>query len=455
MTKKITKTKRIKNVKSVSVLNSSGGASLGLFPTGIGPQVAQTDSMFFNMRFYLVSNMRQPLSEAYAEIGLVQTVVDVPVEDAFRGGVEVQSKQISPEQIENIQVWLERKQIISKHVTDAHKWNRLYGGAGIIILTDQDPEEPLNMESLTKESDLSFKAVDMWELFYDKQNAEGYNPAIQMEAFEFYNYYGTKIHKSRVMPLKGITPPSFIKPRLRGWGLSVVETLVAPLNQYLKTRNVCFEVMDEFKVDYYKIEGLAATLLTPIGKNKIQNRVADMNMMKNYQNAVTMDSKDSFETKQLSFAGLADIPKENRMDIASTLRMPMSKVFGISASGFNSGEDDIENYNAMIESSIRSSAKFEILKMIELYCQCEFGVVPDDLKIIFKPLRVLSSIDEETIKTQKFARLIQAKQAGLMTTEEFKQACNKDNLLGIQVDDSIDTLEMEQADISTGEEIGT
>ena len=30
------------------------------------------------------------------------------------------------------------------------------------------------------------------------------------------------------------------------------------------------------------------------------------------------------------------------------LKMPITKLFGISAAGFSSGEDDIENYNSMI-----------------------------------------------------------------------------------------------------------
>jgi len=66
-----------------------------------------------------------------------------------------------------------------------------------------------------------------------------------------------------------------------------------------------------------------------------------------------MDMKDDYEQKQITFTGLSDVLSQIRYGIAADVKMPMAKLFGMSASGFNSGEDDIENYNAMIESSVR------------------------------------------------------------------------------------------------------
>ena len=44
------------------------------------------------------------------------------------------------------------------------------------------------------------------------------------------------------------------------------------------------------------------------------------------------------------------------------------------------------------------------------------------------------------MKTQKFNRLLQAKQAGEISTKDFKDGCNKFNLLGVQLDTSVDEL---------------
>jgi len=387
----------VKNASTANVMNGLADIvnfnSTG-FPANQGSpfteQVSNVNTTFRNLRWYLVSNFRQFLSEAYVELGLVQTIVDVPVDDGLRGGIELKSKQLSEDQIAELLLSLDRDDDITT-AAQAAKWNRLFGGAGILILTDQDPEIELDLDAIGPDTPLEFRAVDMWELFWDKQNTEGYDPAIQSEDFEFYNYYGEQVHKSRVMRLKGITAPSFIRPRLRGWGFSVVETIIRSINQYLKATDLAFEVLDEFKIDVFKIKNLVNTLLSPNGNQKIKERTQLANYQKNYQNALVMDSEDDWDHKQLSFAGLGDAMKEIRMQVASDMRMPLTKLFGISAAGFNSGEDDIEVYNAMVESQVRNKLKYDLLRMCEIKCQKLFGMVPEDLSISFKPLRVLSA----------------------------------------------------------------
>jgi phage-related protein (TIGR01555 family) len=431
----------IQKESRLMIQNGLTEALLGFNPGSIGVELSQVDTLFKNNRWYLISNMRQLLSEIYVEHGLVQTIVDVPVDDGLRGGILFKSEQLSPEQIEELRVYFEREDIIGSVVGQALKWNRLYGGAGILVITDQDPMTPLDLDAITEDSPVEYRAVDMWELFWDKQNVEGYDATIQEHEFEHYSYYGMKIHKSRVLRLKGLTAPSFIRPRLRGWGFSIVESLVRSINQYLKENDLVFEVLDEFKLDIFKIEGLAGTLLAPDGEQKVRQRVQLANQQKNFQNAMTMDAKDDYVQKQLSFSGLAEIMKEIRMQIASDMRMPLTKIFGISAAGFSSGEDDIENYNAMVESQVRAKCKYEILQLAGVACRKLFGFVPDDLTGEFKPLRILSAEQEENVKTQKFNRVLAAKQANEITTKEFRDSCNKDNLLPVQLDTELDTLD--------------
>ncbi len=421
------------------VQNGLQDALFGGLQTRFGTQLSQVDTLMVNERWYLISNMRQLLSQAYVEHGLIKTIVSVPVEDALRGGIEIKSKQLSPEQIKEIEIVMERDEILSGPVTESENWKRLFGGAGILIVTEQDPKEPLNLEALGPDSKIKFEAVDMWELYGNRQidDRQDMLEFEDAEELEYYNFYGVQVHKSRVMRLKGDRAPSFIRPRLRGWGLSVVECFVQSINQYLKTKNLTFEVLDEFKIDVFKINGLAQTLLSPGGTQAVRNRVQLANTEKNFNKALTMDSLDDWDHKQLTFAGIADVMKEVRMQIAADLRMPISKIFGISATGFNSGEDDIENYNAMIESSIRSKCKGNIFRIVEILCQKHFGMIPDDLQIEFKPLRVLSSEQEQAVKTQKFNRLLAARQAGELTSKEFREACNHDDLLPIQVDESV------------------
>lgn len=428
----------VDQLKEKLIMNGLSEAILGA-DTNVS-QLSQVDTLFNNNRWYMISNMRQLLSQMYVEHGLISTIVDVPVDDGLRGGVRIKTKELDEDDIHKLETKMKRDDDVTI-AGKALKWTRLFGGGGIIILTDQDPEKPLDKNKITEESRLEFRAVDMWELYHNEQNMEEQQHSVnKVKEQEFYNYYSVKIHKSRVIIMKGLEAPSFIRPRLRGWGYSVVESLVRSINQYLKATDLTFEILDEFKLDIFKIKGLTSTLLQQDGSAKIQNRVQLANQQKNYQNALTMDSEDDYIQKQLSFAGISETMAGLREQIASDLRMPITKVFGTSSAGFNSGEADIENYNSMVESTVRSKAHFDILSLVELRCQQLFGFVPDDLEIEFHPLRVLSAEGEENVKTNKFNRLLQARQAGEITTREFREGCNKDDLLGTALDTKKDEL---------------
>lgn len=437
---------------SLSSVLQSLGSPYGLFGLGFGStQVSQVDTFFKNNRWYLISNIRQILSEIYVEHGIVQTLVDVPVDDAFRGGIDIKSDQLSEEEIQDLMQYVEREGVLRNFI-QAQKWMRLFGGGAVLLINNDKPDTPLKPENIKQDSEIHFKAVDLWELYYGLRT-EGYAeaPFIQKEP-EYFNYYGHRIHKSRVIPMVGKTAPALIRTKLRGWGVSVLETVIRSYNQYLKSVNLSFEVLDEFKVDVFKIDGLNNALMSPNGSDKVFKRIQMANMQKNYQDSIAMDAKDDYASKQLTFSGLAEVMREIRMQIAADLRMPLTKLFGISASGFNSGEDDIENYNAMIESEIRSKVKFDLIRVLEVCCQIKFGHIPDDLKIEFKPLRMLTAEQEETVKNQKLQRILSCQQAGFITAKEAKQAINKENLLPVKVNETDELIQqtgvdMQEADV--------
>lgn len=435
-----TELKRVMNGLESAIFGGVPGVG---FPFGAGAQLSQVDTLFKNNRWYLLSNMRQLLSQLYVEHGLVSTIVNVPVDDALRGGVDFKSDQLSPEQVLELQLSMDRDNDLTT-AGFAAKWTRLFGGGAVIIMTGQDPATPLDVEAIKEDSPLEFRDADLWELFYDYRDDSGNVMVPEDFQAEYYSYYGIKLHHTRVLRFNGLRAPSYIRPRLRGWGLSVVEQVVRSINQYLKSTDLSFEVLDEFKLDVFRLKNLYTSILDPDGEAKIHKRVQLANRQKNFQNALVLDVEDEYQQKQLSFTGLAEVQLGIRLQCASDLRMPLSKVFGIGAQGFSSGEDDIENYNGMVESTIRQGLKRDLLRMAELKCQQKFGFIPDDLSLSFKPLRVLSSEQEENVKTQKFNRLHTALQSGAITLEFFQNACNAADLFPVKLDPS-DLREAEQA----------
>jgi len=441
--------KEINNSLTSLVSGLYQGGAIGAYG---GSQLSQTDTMFKNNRWYLISNYRQLLSEMYIEHGIVQTLVDQPVDDAFSRGYTIKSGELDADDIEKLEVYLERSRFIETLKT-ALKWSRLYGGGAILIVDEDKPDTPFDITKLNEKSNIELKAVDLWELYQLNAGVvlDVYSEDKLPEDGDFFHYYGKRVHKSRVYRIEGKEAPSFTRPRLRGWGLSVMEKVVRSLNQYLKNQDVIFELLDEAKVDVYKITGFNSALMTAGGTAKVSNRIQAGNMIKNFNHAVTMDKEDDYEQKQISFSGMAEILVQIRQGIAADLRMPVTKLFGISSAGFNSGEDDIENYNAMIESEIRSKVKYITVDLIGLACQKLFGFIPEDLQIEFKSLRILSAKEEEDVKDRKFNRVQSALQIGGISTDEYKQAINKDSLLPVEIDEKTELNDPIDGDFTTKE----
>ena len=427
-------------INTLSSLASSIANSASPFAglDGGASQASMTDTLFQNNRWYLISNLRQLLTELYVEHGIVQTLCDQPVLDAWRAGFEIKTGMLDAEEIEELEVFDEEFGVLRAYM-QARIWARLYGGGGVLIITDQDPETPLDIESINEDTPIEFRDVDMWELYYSQQNVQATTDiggALGENLGDYFDYYGHKIHKSRVLVIKGKKCPSFMRPRLRGWGMSELERLVRSLNQYMKNQDVIFSLLDEAKVDVYGIKGFNQALLNKSGTQQVSARIQLGNQIKDFNNALVMDKEDTYEQKQITFAGLAEVLLQIRQGVAADLKMPMTKLFGVSAAGFSSGEDDIENYNSMCESEIRKPDKHLIVQLLRIAGRKKFGITLSDLQIKPHPMRILNAKEEEEVKTSQHNRVMSGYNSGLVQAKEAKQAINKGALLPVEVDEN-------------------
>lgn len=398
------------------------------FMNGLSANVSSTESLAFNNRFHAITLNRALLSQTYLEHGIIQVLIDQPIDDAFRGGVTISSPELSADDLKRLDAFIAMNQVIETYA-QALKWSRLFGGAGIIVNAGQDMTKPLNINSIKEKTPLDFYAVDRWELSY---SPSGMSLVDQFKSEDTmpcpYNYYGQPIHAENIIKIKNKEAPSLIRGQFGGWGVSEVEKILRSYNQYLKHQNVTYEILDESKVDVFKISGFNSAIATRDGAQKTANRISAASKIKNYQNALVVDKEDDYEQKTLGFAGVSEILTQIRIGIACDLRMPMTKLFGLSAAGLSSGMDDIENYNSMIESDIRSKVKLGLLKAITICCQKVFGYIPEDISFEFKPLRVMSAEQESVMKTNSLNRITTAVNSGLCTTEKAVELINGEKI---------------------------
>ncbi len=351
--------------------------------------------------------LQQPLlSSLWKESGLIRRCIQSPIKDAMSKGFDIESDQLSQSDIEKVKSFYEEKDF-SQKIQNAMEWGALYGGAALIInAEDHDIEQ--RIYSINKSEDFDLEPVDRWQLsFFANQydyilgDAKGYS--IDFADFVYLMGGSDKININNLILAKGDNMPYYIRQNLQGWGISAVEHIVRDLNNHTKTRNVLYEILDEAKIDIYSLAGLNENF----GKNRemIERRIDYVNSMKNYKNAVLIDKDDIYTSKSLAFSGLSEVANENRIDIATTMGKPAVKLFGVSPSGFSSGEEEFKQYYEDVENDQRKKlAKIE-RKVINLIMQHLWGFVPE-YKLTYKPLRTLSESELETIKNTKTLRYL-------------------------------------------------
>ena len=395
--------------------------SLPIFTTAAfaTTEMASINSLAYNNAYAPLTLQYQTIMYAYKSQPVLQNAIDMPVQDALKGGLDFRSDELDKDDIKELEEHLEDSGFYLA-VKTLEQWARLFGGSGMVINTEQDPSKPLSLGDI-KSKELKFYPAARWELQAPKRYSE------------FYTFYGERFHKSRVLTVAGKVAPFQIEWMLQGWGLSEFEKLLEPFNIYLRTQNAIYDLLKEAKVDIFRFENFLAQLATSKGTQMAIARVQLANQMKNTGNALVMDMKDEYEQKQVTFSGLAEMSVQNRINLASATRIPMNKLFGTGAQGFSSGEDDIENYNAMVEAEIREHLRPTLKQLLDMCCVCLWGE-EFDLPFDFKPLRVLSSEQEETIKTSKHARYFQDMQAGMLTPQEYMELQQKEKLIPIETE---------------------
>ena len=412
-----------------------GDGAYGCEPT------LSTPAEFINSADYNTLTLNRPvLNYGLKTYGLVRSVVSQPVDDAFKGGIDISIPELEDEDVDELQEKMDEEGDLEVGKS-VFNWARLFGGSGLIAVTDQDPGTPLDETKLQGQM-LRFLSADRWELVLSGMTVnapagEVVETGIERARAQYgyssrgdYDYYGVPLHASRVTKVMGLEAPSLIRPRLQGWGLSVLEQCMREIQTYIKFQNLLFDLVDEAKVDIYKLQDFAAQLSSSEGTANTKLRIALQNAIKNYQNAVILDKEDEYEQKQISFSGLAEILIEFRINLCAALKIPYNKLFGMSATGFASGEDAMENYNSMIEVEVRSKSKKLVRRIISLRCLQLWGYVPK-FTFKFKPLRELSGLEQEQVKASQQNRIVQLRQADQITGQECDEILHKEGLLDI------------------------
>lgn len=236
-------------------------------------------------------------------------------------------------------------------VCQAETWARLYGGAAILIGDGAtDPRLPLDVTTIAKGGLRYLHVFSRWDLAtcdfvrdlgsrdfglperYRIQSAELADPSVE-------------IHRSRFVIFDGYDVPRLAREANQGWGASVFQAIRTALVHAAASAANAAAMTEEAKLDVITKQGLTNSLADPEGERRLINRFVVAGQMKSIINTLLLDADETFDRKQLSFAGLPELIATHLEILAGVADIPVTKLLGTAPKGMNAtGESDTRNY---------------------------------------------------------------------------------------------------------------
>lgn len=428
--------------------------------TGINAGSQQDGSTY---GFNPITRNRQELEWAYRGSWIVKAVVDSFAEDMTREGVEL-SGEIPPDEIELLHREATRLQIWHG-LCLAIKWARLFGGSlAMLLIEGQNPETPLNLDSIGKKQFKGLMVFDRWMVWPEMSDLitelgpDLGRPKYYRVISDTMSMPSMRIHHSRVVRMEGVDLPYWQRLSENGWGTSVIESLWDRLIPFDSVTQGAAQLAYKAHLRTYSVEGLREIIA--MGGTAMEALAKQIDLMRKYQNnegLSLIDKQDEFATHSYTFSGLSDLILQMGQQLSGASGIPLVRLFGQSPAGLNStGESDIRNYYDNISQQQEARLLTGVHLIYSVLYRSTFGKEPpDSFGIDFRPLWQLSAKEKGELAETITRSVVSASDAGLIdrhtALKELRQSSRETGVWSNITDDDIEAAENEPPPLLNGE----
>lgn len=400
--------------------------------TGLG--TSRSHGFHNNFAFDPIGNFAE-LDAAYQSNWLARQIVDVPADEMTREWRSFKCQDAEAIRIE------EDRFDLRQVANDALSWARLYGGAAVLMVTNQDLEKPLNVDAIKKGDLQKLIVFDRYELAPYSINT--WNPLSDNYLQpEFYTIYqgNQRIHWTHFALFRGAKLPRRQRVVTQGWGDSELRKCMQDLKEVIAAKGGIAELMQEANVDVITREGLAEDLAT--GQDDvIIDRYTKFGMMKSIVNLALLDSDEKMDRLTLSLTGVAPVLDTLMFWVSGAARIPLTKLFGTSAKGMNAtGEGDLKTYYDDVRSWQVSQLEPPVNWLDQVVVRSALGDMPDDFNWVWDRLSQPSRKEEADASKTEAETDVMLLESGVVTKSQVQRRLQTNETYQFN-DDKIEELE--------------
>jgi phage-related protein (TIGR01555 family) len=350
------------------------------------------------------------IDDVYEGSRFASVIIDRLPEDCTRAPFEVTTKTdygpLFQEDLERLNTRAKFQQ--------AHKWARLMGGAGILMIVDDGlpMDEPMDTSRITDVTALH--VFDRSELVVREWYRDLRHPQYgQHQLYSLTPALGlgpSYVHASRVLPFFGRRVRRERQDRYDYWGQSEIERIWQAISDLETATGALATTMHNASFLKLKVKNLAALLTGPDGNDpttsRLIQRLEAMTLTKSIINALLMDADmEDIENVVSNVTGMIEGYGVFQQNLAFIAEMPLSLLFGNHPKGFsNADESGVANYRKNIASTQQRDYQPNLVRLLDTLAASKLGPsegqrVPD-LGVRFAPVQELGPVERADINSK-------------------------------------------------------
>ena len=207
------------------------------------------------------------------------------------------------------------------------------------------------------------------------------------------------MHRSRFVFFEGAEPPDSIRDQNAGWGLPLYQSILEAVTAAnAAAKNAASAWLRRPSSTSSRCPISARCLATDEGAKRLTERFTLANVLKSSVNTLLLGEGETFERKQISFAGLVDLMNANMQIASGAADVPITRLLGQSPAGLNAtGESDLRNYYDHVRSLQTTDLSESLDTLDEALIRSVVGRRPDEAMYEWEAL--FQESDDEKAKT--------------------------------------------------------
>lgn len=381
------------------------------------------------------------LQKLYLTSWIPAKVCTIFAEDMTSEGVEW---LINAEDAEFLEQQFARYKIWQK-LAEAITWARLYGGSIVEIrMKDMRPDLPLNGRG----DFLGLRVFDRWEITPDTSKLmtgerEGEPISYQVSPRIYAQNY--KLDASRAIRFIGRKLPNELAQVNDLWGESYVQLLYTALERREGTNVGVSELMKRCHLRYIGVKGFWQAM-QPGNEDQADAIIKAMSVINSSQNISSLtvtDSEDSFQAQTFGFSGFKDIFNQFNEDVAGATDIPLVRLFGISPSGFSTGDTDMKLYAQAVKRDQEAQLRDAVYRIAKVLLETN-GRDASNLDFSFIPIIQPTMAEKAQLAQSSVQTVLQVYESGLIGADramsEIKRMAEQTGFFSSVTQDEIDGL---------------